>query len=265
MSDIAQKASPSDILAEPSSAEIPDSVTDDRSEEHIKRCLKDAEELKQEGNEHFRSKQWDEALAKYKAALGRLPKRIDPPPITNKGKGRAADNIDEDAEEDVPEEAPPTEEVHDEAVAESTKECAKARAILNANIAACFVKLDDNKEVVAACSEALKDDPRYVKALQRRAAANEQIGSWSSLTSAQEDYKQLVELLPSRSSVLVAIRRSLAALPSRIEAAQKRETTEMLDKLKGLGNSILGNFGLSTDNFQFVPNGQGGYSVNFTR
>lgn len=28
---------------------------------------------------------------------------------------------------------------------------------------------------------------------------------------------------------------------------------------------IKGNFGLSTDNFQFVPNGQGGYSVNFTK
>jgi hypothetical protein len=33
---------------------------------------------------------------------------------------------------------------------------------------------------------ALIDDPQYVKALQRRAASNEIIGSWSSLTSAQE-------------------------------------------------------------------------------
>lgn len=57
----------------------------------------------------------------------------------------------------------------------------------------------------------------------------------------------------------------------------------MLGKLKGLGNSILGerdgswplfhtkfwtfvgNFGLSTDNFQFTPNGRGGYSMNFVR
>lgn len=40
------------------------------------------------------------------------------------------------------------------------------------------------------CSEreitALSDDPHYVKALQRRAASNEKIGTWSSLTSAQE-------------------------------------------------------------------------------
>jgi len=35
-------------------------------------------------------------------------------------------------------------------------------------------------------SKALLDDPKYIKALQRRAASNEQINSWSSLTSAQE-------------------------------------------------------------------------------
>ncbi|KAH9898055.1 hypothetical protein C8Q73DRAFT_683540 [Cubamyces lactineus] len=265
MSEKSQQPSVPDIVAEPSNAASPDSITNDNTEEHIRKCLKDAEELKQEGNKHFRSKQWDEALAKYRAALGRLPKRSEPRPIANKGKARAADDADEDVEDNAPEETSPTEEVHDEVVSEAARECAKARAILNANIAACFVKLNDNKEVVAACSEALKDDPGYVKALQRRAAANEQIGSWSSLSSAQEDYKKLLELLPSRSPELVAIRRSLAALPPHIEAAQKRETTEMLDKLKGLGNSILGNFGLSTDNFQFVPNGQGGYSINFTR
>ena len=54
------------------------------------------------------------------------------------------------------------------------------------------------------------------------------------------DYKTLVELLPSTSPEVVGIRRSLAALTPRVEAAQKRETAEMLDKLKGLGNSLLG-------------------------
>ncbi len=33
---------------------------------------------------------------------------------------------------------------------------------------------------------ALEIDPHYVKALQRRAAANERISTWSSLTTAQE-------------------------------------------------------------------------------
>lgn len=33
---------------------------------------------------------------------------------------------------------------------------------------------------------ALLDDPHYVKALQRRAASNEQLNTWSSLSSARE-------------------------------------------------------------------------------
>jgi len=34
--------------------------------------------------------------------------------------------------------------------------------------------------------QALRDDPKYVKALQRRAAANEVINSWTSLSAAAE-------------------------------------------------------------------------------
>lgn len=101
------------------------------------------------------------------------------------------------------------------------------------------------------------------------------------LTYSFTDYTKLISLLPSNSPQLVETRRLLQALRPRVEAAQKRETGEMIDKLKGLGNSILGelfvyedvsllmvdagNFGLSTDNFQFIPNGQGGYSMNFVR
>ncbi|EJC98706.1 uncharacterized protein FOMMEDRAFT_96188, partial [Fomitiporia mediterranea MF3/22] len=144
-------------------------------------------------------------------------------------------------------------------------ECAKTRAVLNANIGACHVKLEEYKEAVKACSEALNDDPKYIKALQRRASCSEKIGSWTSLASAQDDYNTLLKLLPPDSPQIGVTKRSLAALKPRIEEAQKEETSEMIEKLKGIGNSILGNFGLSTDNFKFEPNGQGGYSMNFAR
>jgi hypothetical protein len=40
----------------------------------------------------------------------------------------------------------------------------------------------------------------------------------------------------------------------------------MLDKLKGLGNSLLGNFGLSLDNFKAVKDEKtGSYSISFQR
>ncbi|KAI0800921.1 hypothetical protein C8Q74DRAFT_454931 [Fomes fomentarius] len=236
----------------------------------LRTCLTNSNELKQEGNDHFRVKRWSEALVAYRSALGHLPKR--PQPQLSPSKNRNGDPDDDTAEE-----SPPDNETSEETSAQDVLpeeqapptdldiECAKARAILHANIGACYLKLGEHKEVVTACTEALKDDPKYIKALQRRATANEQINSWSSLSSAQEDHKTLLGLLPSGSPDIVSTRRSLAALAPRVETAQKRETAEMLDKLKGIGNSVLGNFGLSTDNFQFVPNGQGGYSMNFVQ
>ena len=40
-------------------------------------------------------------------------------------------------------------------------------------------------------------------------------------------------------------------------------TDEMLGKLKDMGNTILGKFGLSLNNIQMTPNGQGGYSIQY--
>lgn len=59
------------------------------------------------------------------------------------------------------------------------------------------------------------------------------------------------------------MRRSLATLPSRIAAQQEKEKDEMLGKLKDLGNSLLGKFGLNTDMFQFDEQPGGGYNLRF--
>jgi len=57
---------------------------------------------------------------------------------------------------------------------------------------------------------------------------------------------------------------SVRSLEYRVAEAQEKEKAEMLGKLKDLGNTILGNFGLSTDNFQFVKNDEtGSYNVQF--
>jgi len=174
--------------------------------------------LKLEGNNHFRSKAWEEALAQYKSALGHLPRReseplqepVEPPELSD------PDAVGISTPETLP--ATPPQQKNEE-----SPEIIKARAVLNANVGACYVQLvgisfcvtmpypkstrrrESTKRPskharrvgspqctwptltrLIRCLIALVDDPHYVKALQRRAASNEIIASWSALTSAQE-------------------------------------------------------------------------------
>ncbi|OJT03057.1 hypothetical protein TRAPUB_6400 [Trametes pubescens] len=116
-------------------------------QEDIRARLDRAEELRKEGNESFRVKRWDEALASYRAALGRLPKLPEALPLSkDKGAEPTADEADDDAsDQDVDSQATPietpAEDEHEGVSSEIDAECAKARAIINANIGACFMKL----------------------------------------------------------------------------------------------------------------------------
>ena len=108
-----------------------------------------------------------------------------------------------------------------------------------------------------------------IKLLMRRARARTEQSGWSNLQGADEDYRTLLHptMLPSMSAtdrrqVVDAAQR----LTPRLEEAKSKEMAEMMDKLKGLGNSILKPFGLSTENFQFVKDEKsGGYSMNFNQ
>lgn len=106
-----------------------------------------AEELRKEGNESFRAKRWDEALASYRAALGRLPKLPEALSLSkDNGAEPTADEADNDAsDQDVGMQSTPidtqAEDKHEGVNSETDAECAKARAIINANIGACFMKL----------------------------------------------------------------------------------------------------------------------------
>lgn len=137
----------------------------------------------------------------------------------------------------------------------------------------------DHKKVVEACTAgyififvvpqlffdvtfgvALSDDPNYIKVLHRRAISNEALGTWSSLTSAEQgatfalfsspspyakgcaDYTNLLNILPEHSSMILEIQNATRKLKPRKEAAQSAEMGEMMDKLKGVGNSLLGKF-----------------------
>ncbi|KIW63691.1 hypothetical protein PV04_08674 [Phialophora macrospora] len=91
--------------------------------------------------------------------------------------------------------------------------------------------------------------------------------TWSTLSAALEDYTLLHATpaywaaLPSSDRKTVQV--ALVDLPPRIEAAKQREVSEMMGKLKDLGNTVLKPFGLSTDMFKVSQGEGGGYSLSF--
>ncbi|CZS88534.1 hypothetical protein WAI453_010726 [Rhynchosporium graminicola] len=104
------------------------------------------------------------------------------------------------------------------------------------------------------------------KALMRRARARSELGGWSGLQGAEEDYKKLVKMSNLSAADRKIVQRQLVQLPPRTKAAQEKEMGEMMGKLKELGNGILKPFGLSTNNFQMQKDPTtGGYSMNFNQ
>ncbi|KAI9672018.1 MAG: hypothetical protein M1829_004562 [Trizodia sp. TS-e1964] len=149
-------------------------------------------------------------------------------------------------------------------------------AILHSNLAACHLQLQqwpDAQTAADACLAALENavasdahEQLKAKARLRRAKARENIGGWSALQGALDDYSAL-EKMPC---VVGAERRlvlaQLAKLPPKVKVAQELEVGEMMGKLKQLGNGILKPFGLSTDNFNVVKDEKsGGYSMQFNQ
>lgn len=113
------------------------------------------------------------------------------------------------------------------------------------------------EESVDDCTQAVTLSPTYVKAILRRAEAFEKMDK---LEEALADYDAVLKIDPMVPSAV----QNHGRLKKIVHERQEKMKAEMLDKLKGFGNTILGKFGLSTDNFQMVQDpATGSYSVNF--
>ncbi|SNX86464.1 uncharacterized protein MEPE_05173 [Melanopsichium pennsylvanicum] len=216
-------------------------------------------ELKAQANRKFAAKDYDGALSTYLDIVARLPPRKPTNEPGHKGEDTRQDDCDAESSN------APTQASQPEPETEEEEQIRTFRSVIYANIAATHLRLDQHRDAVKACNESLLDQPEYVKALYRRAQANEQIAGWSGLSSALEDNKLLLTLpdLPpaTRPEIVAAIKR----LEPKAQAAAEKEKDDMIQKLKGLGDSLLGNFGLSTNNFKFTQQPGGGYSMNFVR
>ncbi|KAK4337614.1 hypothetical protein RND71_042101 [Anisodus tanguticus] len=133
------------------------------------------------------------------------------------------------------------------------------RSICHANRAACFSKLGKHKETITECTKALELNPTYIKALVRRAEAHEKLEHFD---EAITDMTKILELEPSHDQA----RRTVVRLKPLADEKREKMKEEMIGKLKEMGNSILGRFGMSVDNFKAVkdPN-TGSYSVQFQK
>ncbi|PIN22078.1 TPR repeat-containing protein [Handroanthus impetiginosus] len=116
-------------------------------------------------------------------------------------------------------------------------------SICYANRAACFSKLGKFDETVKECTKAIELNPAYIKALLRRGEAREKL----------EQYEESI-----------AARRTIIRLKPLAEEKREKMKEEMIGKLKEMGNSILGRFGMSIDNFKAVKDpSTGSYSISF--
>merc|ERR1711879_43216 len=131
----------------------------------------------------------------------------------------------------------------------------KEVAVFHSNKAACHFMLDEFEQTVNECDLSLKLDSSYVKALKRRAKSNEKLDKPD---LALEDWKKVVEIAPQDKESRVAVVRVEPLAQAKFE----RDKEEMMGKLKDLGNSFLGMFGMSVDNFEMKQDpANGSYSI----
>jgi len=150
-------------------------------------------------------------------------------------------------------------ELYTEALDNCPKAFASERSILFANRGAAYIHKDLKDLAIADCTKSLELNDKYVKALIRRAKLYEDTDK---LDESLADYNRILELDPS----YVEARAVIPRLNQKIEERNEKLKTEMLGKLKDLGNMILKPFGLSTQNFQMQQDpSTGSYSVNFNQ
>lgn len=266
--------------------EIGSSAASAQAEEDVVNdVLETAESHKQRGNEHFRNKEWKEAFEWYTRAIKATPgmtgeelmamKKAYEEEETKRWR-QAMQEYDKDRENGTePQKRPDFEPPH--------HEYGEKLAVYHCNRAASSIQISqDQKETadsdeaappsafeekrppphhlgwaIRDCTIAILLNPKYTKAYIRRSTAYERcLDTETALKDAEVAYSH------DRSNRTVGqqVERLKKIEDERIEKLK----TETIGKLKDLGNSLLGNFGLSLDNFNAVqdPN-TGSYSINF--
>lgn len=79
------------------------------------------------------------------------------------------------------------------------------------------------------------------------------------IEEAYEEYKKLEEENPGDKFIQDKIR----TLKVKVDEINEKRKEEVMSGLKNIGNSVLGYFGLSLDNFKMEQGEGGGYNIQF--
>lgn len=131
-------------------------------------------------------------------------------------------------------------------------------SVYHCNRAAAEIQLKRYDESIWDCTVAILLNPSYVKAYVRRSMAYEKT---LKTDVALNDSKVALELDKNNTAIRKTVERLQKMEDERLEKLKE----ETIGKLKDLGNSILGNFGLSIDNFALQQQENGSYSVSFNK
>jgi len=251
------------------------------------RVVSQAQEVKEEGNRRFAEGDFSTAaelytraidlLTNYSASL--LPPSTAESPSNLDNNANHQRNASNDEPQSTPSEAhndnnlesdshdkasfseeqhsPTKEEIHTGNKPKILEKFSSYTSVYYCNRGACFLNQRQFDKCVSDCTVAIALQPHYMKALLRRAKAQEELGKFR---EALRDYEDVLNKDATVKEALQAVR----TLPPRVKEQEEREKAEVLGKLKDLGNSFLGLFGMSLDNFKMQqdPN-SGGYSVNY--
>ncbi|KAI9821888.1 MAG: hypothetical protein M1827_002470 [Pycnora praestabilis] len=236
------------------------------SPEEESALLNESNEQKAHANKLFSSSKYSDAISQYDKALSSLPNYLEYEIAVLKSNISACHLKLEDWKAAIEAATQSVEALDRLDPPKKKEEEGKEEEKKDGRESDRITEVTDEEEKDIKAGRSREDRQRIrAKALMRRARARSEVGGWAALQGADEDYRELSSMpIPPQDRKIV--QRELSTLPSRLEEAKQKDMAEMMSKLKGLGNSILKPFGLSTDNFNMVKDeASGGYSMNFNQ
>mmetsp|Transcript_11702 Transcript_11702/g.21591 ORF Transcript_11702/g.21591 Transcript_11702/m.21591 type:complete len:307 (+) Transcript_11702:71-991(+) len=261
------------------------SLNDEQPQEEKKELspLEKAEDWKQQGNDEFKKKNFLEAYDLYTEAIDACPcpvkgeeilrrreefneaerekarQRMEEETRRRGNRSNRSGEQDGDSKEESTKDQQKTETKAPPVFELPPQENGDKLAIYYCNRAAALTAMERYEDAIKDADVAVLLNPRYTKAYVRRSAAYEKT---ERTEDALKDAKHALELEPSNAN----IRKSVARLQKIEDERLEKLKEETISKLKDLGNSLLGNFGLSLDNFNAVQDPKtGSYSISFNQ